>query len=146
MRFAKGYAPPDNLKRQPHAEPEPQRHVRGANNTTGVALIEGYDLDPIASSRFGNISTRGFVQTGNNVMIAGLIVQGPDNQQVLVRGLGPTLAQPPFNVTNVLANPFIDLRDAQGTRILANDNWKSSQQSQIAATGWRRRLTSNQPS
>jgi hypothetical protein len=45
------------------------------------------------------------------------------------------LAQPPFNVTNVLANPFIDLRDAQGTRILANDNWKSSQQSQITATG-----------
>ena len=102
---------------------------------TGVALIEGYDLDPIASSRFGNISTRSFVQTGNNVMIAGLIVQGPDSQQVLVRGLGPTLAQAPFNVTNVLANPLLDLRDAQGTRILANDNWKTSQQAQISATG-----------
>jgi hypothetical protein len=112
-----------------------KRHCTGANNLTGVALIEGYDLNPISSSRFGNISTRGFVQTGNNVMIAGLIVQGPDNQQVLVRALGPTLAQPPFNVPNVLGNPFLDLRDAQGTRILANDNWRSSQQSQITATG-----------
>lgn len=135
---ASGYAPPDNLEAAILTTLNPGNYtaiVRGANNTTGVALIEGYDLDPIASSRFGNISTRGFVQTGNNVMIAGLIVQGPDNQQVLVRALGPTLAQPPFNVTNVLANPFIDLRDAQGTRILANDNWKSSQQSQITATG-----------
>ena len=98
-------------------------------------MIEGYDLDPTVSSRFGNISTRGFVQTGNNVMIAGVIVQGPDNQQVVVRGLGPTLAQPPFNVPNVLANPFLDLRNAQGTRVLANDNWKSTQQAQIQSTG-----------
>ncbi|PYI74743.1 MAG: hypothetical protein DMF04_12080 [Verrucomicrobia bacterium] len=133
-----GFAPPDSLEAAILTTLNPGNYtaiVRGANNTTGVALIEGYDLDAIASSRFGNISTRGFVQTGNNVMIAGLIVQGPDNQQVLVRGLGPTLAQPPFNVPNVLANPLIDLRDAQGTRILANDNWKSSQQSQITATG-----------
>ncbi len=135
---ASGYAPPDNLEPAILATLNPGNYtaiVRGVNNITGVALIEGYDLDPIASSQFGNISTRGFVQTGNNVMIAGLIVQGPDNQQVLVRALGPTLAQAPFNVTNVLGNPFLDLRDAQGTRILANDNWKSSQQSQIIATG-----------
>jgi len=135
---ASGHAPPDNLEPAILTTLNPGNYtaiVRGANNTTGIALIEGYDLNPIASSRFGNISTRGFVQTGNGVMIAGLIVQGPDNQQVLVRALGPTLAQPPFNVTNVLGNPFLDLRDAQGTRILANDNWKSSQQTQIAATG-----------
>jgi hypothetical protein len=118
---ASGYAPPDNLEAAILTTLNPGNYtaiVRGANNITGVALIEGYDLDPIASSRFGNISTRSFVQTGNNVMIAGLIVQGPDNQQVLIRGLGPTLAQPPFNVTNVLANPFLDLRNAQGTRVL----------------------------
>ena len=135
---ASGYVPPDNLEAAILRTLNPGSYtaiVRGANTTTGVALIEGYDLNPIAPSRFGNISTRGFVQTGNNVMIAGLIVQGPENQQVLVRGLGPTLAQPPFNLTNVLGNPFLDLRDAQGTRILANDNWKSSQQGQIAATG-----------
>ena len=135
---ASGYAPPDNTEPAILTTLNPGNYtavVRGANNITGVALIEGYDLDPIASSRFGNISTRGFVQTGNNVMIAGLIVQGPNSQQVLVRALGPTLAQPPFNVPNVLANPFLDLRDAQGARILANDNWKSSQQSQITATG-----------
>jgi hypothetical protein len=133
-----GYAPPDNLEAAILTTLNPGNYtaiVRGANNATGVALIEGYDLDPIASSQFGNISTRGFVQTGNNVMIAGLIVQGPSTQQVVVRGLGPTLAQPPFNVPNVLANPFLDLRDAQGTRVLANDNWKSTQQAQIQSTG-----------
>jgi hypothetical protein len=109
--------------------------VRGANNTPGNALFEAYDLDTTAGSRFANISTRGFVQTGDNVMIAGLIVQGSGSKDVLIRALGPTLGQPPFNVPNSLPDPFLDLRDANGTRILANDNWKSTQQGQIQATG-----------
>jgi hypothetical protein len=109
--------------------------VRGANNTPGNALLEAYDLDTAAGSRFANISTRGFVQTGDNVMIAGLIVQGSSSKDVLIRALGPTLGQPPFNVPNSLPDPFLDLRDANGARILANDNWKSTQQGQIQATG-----------
>jgi hypothetical protein len=109
--------------------------VKGTNNTSGVALVEGYNLEPAASSRFYNISTRGFVQNGDNVMIAGVIVKGPDNQQVLIRALGPTLGQPPFNVPNVLADPFLDLRDANGSVLMTNDNWQSSQQAAIQTSG-----------
>ena len=75
---------------------------RGINNTTGVGLVEGYDIAPGATSHLTNISTRGLVQTGNNVMIAGVIVQS-NNQAVVVRALGPTLAS--FGITNPLANP-----------------------------------------
>jgi len=106
--------------------------VRGLNNTTGVALVEGYDIAPLSGSDLGNISTRGLVQTGTDVMIAGLIVQS-NTEKVLVRALGPTLAN--FGVTNPLANPTLELRDAHGTLLAANDNWKSTQQSQISATG-----------
>ena len=109
--------------------------VRGVNNPTGNALSEAYDLDNTAESKFGNISTRGFVQTGNNVMIAGVIVHGPGSKSVLIRALGPTLGQAPFNLPNSLPDPFLDLRDANGARIAANDNWKSTQQTQIQATG-----------
>src|SRR6266487_3739479 len=77
--------------------------VRGANNTTGVALGEGYDIEVGTSSQLGNISTRGFVQTGNNVMIAGVIVGGSGGSQgVIVRALGPTLSK--FGVANALAD------------------------------------------
>ena len=109
--------------------------ARGAQNTPGNALFEAYDLDNTDGSRFANISTRGFVQTDDNVMIAGLIVQGFGSKDVLIRALGPTLGQPPFNVPNSLSDPFLDLRDANGTRMTANDNWKSNQQAQIQDTG-----------
>jgi len=81
-----------------------------------------------------NISTRAFVQTGNNVTIAGVIVEGGSGEDVLVRALGPTLADPPFNVPNVLANPTLELRNANRVLLQANDNWKDTQQTQIAAT------------
>jgi hypothetical protein len=76
--------------------------VRGVSNVTGVALIEAYDLDDNGATKFTNISTRGFVQTGANVMITGVVVHGSGMQTVLARALGPTLAQPPFNVPNAL--------------------------------------------
>ena len=66
-------------------------------------------------------------------MIAGVIVKGPDSENVIIRGLGPTLSQ--FGVTNVLADPTLDLRDANGNLISSNDNWKDTQQPQIQATG-----------
>jgi hypothetical protein len=85
--------------------------------------------------KFGNISTRSFVQTGNDVMIAGVIVHGPGSKSVLTRALGPTLGPAPFNLPNSLPDPFLDLRDGNGTRITSNDNWKSAQQAQIQAAG-----------
>jgi hypothetical protein len=107
--------------------------VRGANNTTGVALVEGYDIEPGTSSQLGNISTRGFVQTGPKVMIAGIIVGGSGSQKVIVRALGPTLSN--LGVTNALGNPMLELRDINGNLIQSNDNWRSTQQAEIIATG-----------
>jgi predicted outer membrane repeat protein len=131
-----GFAPPDTLESAILTTVNPGNYtaiVRGVNNTTGIALIEAYDLDFTAGSEFGNISSRAFVQTGAKVMIAGVIVHGPDNQDVLIRGLGPTLSQ--FGVPTVLANPALDLRDANGNSIATNDNWKTENQAQIQATG-----------
>ena len=92
-------------------------------------------MDNSAGSKFANISTRGFVQTDDNVMIAGLIVQGSGSKDVLIRALGPTLGEPPFNLAKALPNPFLDLRDANGMQIRSNDDWKTNQQAQIQATG-----------
>ncbi len=131
-----GYAPPNNLESAILTTLDPGNYtaiVRGANNTTGIALVEGYDLDPTAGSKFGNISTRGFVGTGANVMIAGVIVHGLDSENVIIRGLGPTLTQ--FGVPNVLSDPTLDLRDSNGNSLMTNDNWKDSQQAQIQESG-----------
>jgi len=107
--------------------------VRGVNNTTGVALVEGYDIEPGTSSQLGNISTRGLVQTGAKVMIAGVIVGGSGSQKMIVRALGPTLSN--FGVANALADPTLELRDINGNLIQSNDNWRSTQQAEIIATG-----------
>jgi sugar lactone lactonase YvrE len=82
-----------------------------------------------------NLSTRASVQTGPGVTIAGFIVTGTDSKTVLLRGLGPTLSQPPFNVTGVLADPTLQLFDGSGHPMRFNDNWKDTQQAQIQATG-----------
>jgi plastocyanin len=111
--------------------------VHGANGTTGIGVVEAFDLDQAAASKLGNISTRGFVDVDDNVMIAGLIA-GPGNGtslKVLVRALGPTLSD--FGVAGALANPTVDLVNSSGTVIRSNDNWKndSQQRAQIEAAG-----------
>ncbi len=109
--------------------------VRGVGDTTGVALIEVYDLDQPADSQLANISTRGVVKTDDDVMIGGFIL-GPDGAgaaNVLLRALGPSLSQ--AGVSGVLANPVLDLRNADGDVVMTNDNWKSDQQAAIEATG-----------
>ena len=104
----------------------------GKSGTTGMGLVEVYDMDPAPSSQLANISTRGLVGTGNNVMIGGFILGG-GSSPVLVRALGPSLAQ--FGVVNVVEDPTLELRDPHGTLVAANDNWKQTQQSAIQATG-----------
>jgi plastocyanin len=111
--------------------------VRGANGTTGIGVVDAFDLDPAAASKLGNISTRGFVDVDDNVMIAGLIA-GPSNGtslKILVRALGPTLSD--FGVAGALANPTLDLVNSNGTVIRSNNNWKddSQQRAQIEAAG-----------
>jgi murein DD-endopeptidase MepM/ murein hydrolase activator NlpD len=97
--------------------------VRGTNNTTGVGLVEVYDLDRSVDSKLGNISTRGFVQTGDSVMIGGVIVVGNSPATVVVRAIGPSLAQ--AGVPNPLPASTLDLYDGNGTALGSSDNWTS---------------------
>ena len=102
--------------------------VRGNNGTTGIGVVEAFDLNQAAASKLGNISTRGFVDVDDNVMIAGLIA-GPSNGtslKVLVRALGPTLSD--FGVPGALANPTLDLVNSSGTVIRSNNDWKDDPQ------------------
>jgi len=124
---ASGYAPSDGRESAIIANLAPGNYtaiVRGVNNTIGVALVEVYDLSADASSILGNISTRAFVQTGDNVMIGGFIVQGAQPKRVIVRAIGPELSAPPFNIPNALANPTLELHDHTGALIGSNDNWQ----------------------
>ena len=103
--------------------------VRGVNDGTGVGLVEIYDLDTLVDSQLANISTRGFVQTGDNVLIAGTIVLGDAPQKVIVRAIGPSLP-----VNGKLENPTLELFDGNGESLAFNDNWKDTQQAEIEAT------------
>jgi hypothetical protein len=126
--------PPDELESALLVNLNPGAYtaiLRGYHNSTGIALVEVYDVGG-GSSQLTNISTRGFVQSGDNVMIAGLVVQS-HNMQVVVRALGPTLAD--FGVTSALADPKLELHDGNGTLLASNDDWKDTQQSSIAASG-----------
>ena len=103
--------------------------VSGVNDTTGIGLVELYDLDRTVNSKLANISTRGVVQTGDDAMIGGFIVLGEDPQRVIVRAIGPSLP-----VAGKLENPRLELFDGNGNSLLANDNWKDTQQAEIEAT------------
>lgn len=110
--------------------------LTGNNQTTGVGLVEAYDNNQAADSQLGNLSTRGFVQTGSNVMIGGFILGGNSgNTRVAIRGIGPSLSQ--SGLTNVLANPTLELHNSNGTTLASNDNWQDDPASaaQLSANG-----------
>jgi hypothetical protein len=110
--------------------------LRGKNGVSGVGLVEINDRSTGTASKLANVSTRGFVGTGENVMIGGFILSGGSGgRMTLIRALGPTLAQSPFNIAGTLSNPTLMLVDANGSVVASNDDWKSSQQSEIQATG-----------
>ena len=93
--------------------------VRGKNNTSGVALVEVYDLSSAVAAKLANISTRAFVGTGSDIVIAGFILGGNSgDDQVVVRGLGAT------GVSNPLADPTLELRDANGALIGSDNDWQ----------------------
>jgi hypothetical protein len=97
--------------------------VRGKNNTSGVALVEVYDLDQAADSRLANISTRAFVDTGDHIVIAGFVLgNNTGADRVIVRGMGPSL--PSSSVPNPLADPMLELRDGNGALLMANNDWQ----------------------
>jgi uncharacterized repeat protein (TIGR01451 family) len=110
--------------------------LAGKNQTTGVGTVEVYDNNAAVDSQLANISTRGFVQTQDKVMIGGFTLGVSNNPtRIAVRGLGPSLTQ--FGLSNVLADPTLELRDANGALLVANDDWQSDGASaaQLTANG-----------
>jgi bifunctional N-acetylglucosamine-1-phosphate-uridyltransferase/glucosamine-1-phosphate-acetyltransferase GlmU-like protein len=97
--------------------------VQGVGGAQGVATVEVYDLSPNNGAILANLSTRGFIQTGDNVMIGGFIVVG-QSSKVLIRATGPSLVS--FGINNALANPRLELHDANGT-LAGNDDWQTTQ-------------------
>jgi hypothetical protein len=98
--------------------------VHGIGGSGGLGLVEVYDVDSGPGSTILNISTRGTVQTGDNVMIGGFIVTGEGSQRVLVRAIGPSLAN--AGVPDPLADPTLTLYDSQGSQIDFNDDWEDN--------------------
>jgi hypothetical protein len=111
--------------------------VAGKDGATGIGLVEVYDLgtaslDTSGNSKLANIATRGFVNTGDNVMIGGTIISVQDTR-VIVRAIGPSLTQ--FGIANALADPTLELHDGSGSLIFSNDDWRSTQEQEIIDTG-----------
>ena len=110
--------------------------VRGYNNSTGVGLVEVYELDTL-SSRLSNISTRGQVGTNQSVLIAGLIIDGSTSKKLIIRALGPSLAAPPFSLSGTLSNPALELHDSSGNLLASNDDWGGgTQAAAISSSGY----------
>ena len=110
--------------------------VRGRNNTSGVGLIEVYDLSQAVPSKLANISTRAFVGTGSDIVIAGFILGGNSgDDRIIARGIGPSLTQ--LGIGNALANPTLELRDSNGALLIANNDWEDdpAQAAELAAAG-----------
>jgi uncharacterized protein (DUF1800 family) len=109
--------------------------VRGANNATGVALVEVYDLDSgTSTARLGNISTRGDILADDNVMIAGFIIRGDVPKKVIMRVRAPSLNLNGAPLSGRLMDPMLELHDGSGALMMVNDNWRSSQEVEINAS------------
>jgi glucose/arabinose dehydrogenase len=123
---ASGLAPSSNLESAIIATLQPGNYtaiVRGKNSGQGIALAEIYDLDPAADSQLGNISGRAYVQANNDVMIGGFIIGNKIGAtDVIIRAIGPSLSQ--HGLSNVLADPTLELHDGNGTLLQSNDNWQ----------------------
>lgn len=134
---ATGLAPHDDLESAVVASLAPGSYtavLKGYRGATGIALAEIYDIDNGADAELANISTRGVVGSGDDVMIAGFILGGGEGTaKVLIRALGPSLAQ--RGVAQPLLDPVLALHDGEGALIASNDNWRDSQSNEIDATG-----------
>jgi hypothetical protein len=95
--------------------------IRGKDAAAGVALVEVYDGDLVEDSQLANISTLGFVGAADDVLIGGFVV-GNGSANVVVRAIGPTLAQ--SGVVNPIDDPTLELHDANGS-VTTNDDWQT---------------------
>jgi hypothetical protein len=137
--LATGLAPSNNLESAIDTTLNPGAYtaiVRGKNNATGVALIEVYDLSQAVLAKLGNISTRAFVATGDNIVIAGFVLGNNTGvDRIVLRGIGPSLTA--FGVANALANPTLELRNSNGALLVMNNDWQdnSAQAAELTAAG-----------
>jgi len=135
---ASGFAPSNSLESAILITLAPGAYtalVSGAGGVTGVGLVEVYEVDrpdvPLI-----NVSTRGQVSTGGDVMIGGFVIQGEGSQTVVVTAKGPSLGD--FGVANFLANPTLTLvRASDGAVVASNDDWsRGANSAQITASGF----------
>jgi predicted Rdx family selenoprotein len=129
---ATGLAPADNREAAIVATLPAGAHtaiLRGANGGSGVGLIEVYDLDAASIANVANLSARGYVKGGDNLLIGGIIVRGSHPSPVVIRALGPSLPVRP-----ALPDPIVEVHDASGT-LITNDDWRSTQQTELIASG-----------
>ena len=134
---ASGVAPPNDRESAIIATLASGNHtaiVSGKGSSIGVGLVEVYDLDAGADARLVNLSTRGFVETGNDVMIGGFILgNASESARVVLRAIGPSLAG--AGVSGALADPTLQLFNGNGDSVAANNNWRDAQQAELQATG-----------
>jgi hypothetical protein len=138
---ADGLAPTNDLEAAIDANLPPGAYtaiVRGNTGTpqAGICLFEVYDLETAVPAKLSNLSTRAFVGTGNNVVIAGFVLgNNQGNDRIVVRGLGPSLSS--FGIANTLADPTLELRDENGILLTADNDWQDDpvQAAEITADG-----------
>jgi hypothetical protein len=136
---ATGIPPTDDLESAIMATLSPGAYtaiVRGNGNTSGVALVEVYDLNQGIDSKLANLSTRALVSTSDNIVIAGFMLGGSNSDdRIVVRGIGPSLTA--AGLPNALADPVLELRDGNGTLLVANNDWQDNpiQAAELTAAG-----------
>jgi hypothetical protein len=130
-----GLAPGDGFESAIIADLPPGSYtaiVRGVNNTVGTGVVDAYDLSAASPARLANIATRGLIQPGDKLMIAGFIIQN-GNVSAVVRAIGPSLSA--FGISNALPDTTLQLRDQNGAIVRENDDWQSDQQQELEAAG-----------
>jgi hypothetical protein len=130
-------APSDDLESAIVANLVPGNYtavVRGVENTTGTGIVDAYDMSAGSPARLANIATRGFIQPGDKLMIAGFIIQNA-SVKAAIRAIGPSLTQ--FGITNALPDTTLELRNQDGVILLENDNWKTdpAQKQELESNG-----------
>jgi hypothetical protein len=132
---ASGVAPSNDLESAIIANLVPGSYtavVRGVNDQTGTGVVDAYDLNGSSPAKLANIATRGLVQAGDKLMVAGFIVQNAPVKAV-VRAIGPSLLA--FGINNALQDTTVQLRDQNGAIVLENDNWQSDQKQELENIG-----------
>ena len=137
--LATGIPPANDLESAIDATLDPGAYtaiLSGKNSTSGVGLVEAYDLSQAVLAKLANISTRAFVSAGDNIVIAGFILGGDSgDDRVVVRGIGPSLTG--AGVPNALADPTLELRDGNGALLASNNDWQDdpAQAAELTAAG-----------